>query len=397
MDDRAARVRVSGPLTQHAEGFRVMLAGRGYAPSSAAGQLQVMAHLSRWLAQQGRSAGDVTPTDVEQFLLVRKGAGYRRWLSARGVAPLLEYLEAAGLIVPAVSPGPLAPDSGVLAGYRDYLVTERGLAASTIRNYLDAAMLLAAQDGMRLDALTAGDVTRFVLAQCRNCSAGSATVLVTGLRSLLRYLHLAGFTPVSLADAVPSAASASPLPEATGPGQASRLLRSCDRGTAAGLRDYAVLVLLVRLGLRVGEVAAMQLGDIDWRAGQLTIRGKGSRLDQLPLPADAGQAVAAWLRGGRPGCSCRQVFTTLLAPLGPLSGKSVSAIVKRAGRRAGLAAVTAHRLRHGAATGLLRAGASLPEVAQVLRHASMLNTARYARVDHAALSAVARPWPGAAR
>jgi integrase/recombinase XerD len=200
---------------------------------------------------------------------------------------------------------------------------------------------------------------------------------------------------VPLADAVPSAASESPLPEAIGPGQASLLLGSCDRGTAAGLRDYAVLVLLVRLGLRAGEVAAMQLGDIDWRAGQVTIRGKGSRLDQLPLPADTGQAIAAWLRDGRPGCSCRQVFTTLLAPLGPLTSKAVSAIVTRAARRAGLAVVTAHRLRHGAATGLLHAGASLPEVGQVLRHASMLNTARYARVDHARLSAVARPWPGA--
>jgi len=202
---------------------------------------------------------------------------------------------------------------------------------------------------------------------------------------------------VSLADAVPSAASASPLPEAIGRGQASLLLGSCNRGTAAGLRDYAVLVLLTRLGLRVSEVAAMELGDIDWRAGQVTIRGKGSRLDQLPLPADAGQAIAAWLRGGRPGCSCRRVFTTLLAPLGPLTRKAVSAIVTRAARRAGVPAVTAHRLRHGAATGLLRAGASLPEVGQVLRHASMLNTARYARVDHGALSAVARPWPGAAR
>jgi site-specific recombinase XerD len=144
-------------------------------------------------------------------------------------------------------------------------------------------------------------------------------------------------------------------------------------------------VLLVRLGLQVSEVAAMELGDIDWRGGRVTIRGKGGRMDQL----------ACWLRGGRPGCSCRQVFTTLLAPLGPLTRKAVSAIVTRAARRAGVTAATAHRLRHGAATGLLRAGASLPEVGQVLRHASMLNTARYARVDHAALSAVARPWPGA--
>jgi integrase/recombinase XerD len=397
MDDRAARVRVCGPLAEHAEGFRAMLAERGYAPSSAAGQLQLMAHLSCWLAGHGRSAGDVTPEAVEQFLLARKSAGYRRWLSRRAVVPLLEYLEGAGLAVPAAALGPLAPDSAVLAGFREYLVAERGLAASTVRNYLDAASLLAAQDGLRLDALTAGDVTGFVVTQCRDRRTGSATVLVTGLRALLRYLHLAGFTPVSLAGAVPSAASASPLPEAIGRGQASLLLGSCNRGTAAGLRDYAVLVLLTRLGLRVSEVAAMELGDIDWRAGQVTIRGKGSRLDQLPLPADAGQAIAAWLRGGRPGCSCRRVFTTLLAPLGPLTRKAVSAIVTRAARRAGVPAVTAHRLRHGAATGLLRAGASLPEVGQVLRHASMLNTARYARVDHGALSAVARPWPGAAR
>jgi len=397
MEDRAARVRVSGPLAEHAEGFRAVLAGCGYAPSSAAGQLQVMAHLSRWLAQEGRPADDLAPATMERFLLARKAAGYRRWLSPRAVAPLLEYMEGAGLVIPAVSPEPLAPGSCVLAGFREYLVTERGLAASTVRNYVDAARLLATRDGLRLDALTAGDVTGFVLEQCRDRSTGSAAVLVTGLRSLLRYLHLAGFTAVSLADAVPSAASASPLPEPVGPGQSGLLLRSCDRGTAAGLRDYAVLVLLVRLGLRVSEVAAMQLGDIDWRGGQVTIRGKGSRIDQLPLPADAGQAIAAWLRGARPGCSCRQVFTTLLAPIGPLTRKSVAAIVKRAARRAGLEAVTAHRLRHGAATGLLRAGASLPEVGQVLRHASVLNTARYARVDHAALSAVARPWPGAGR
>jgi integrase len=158
-----------------------------------------------------------------------------------------------------------------------------------------------------------------------------------------------------------------------------------------------VLVLLARLGLRASEVAAVELGDIDWRGGQLSIRGKGSRVDRLPLPADAGQAIASWLRGGRPGCSCRHVFTTLLAPLGPLNRGAVLAIVRRAARRAGLGTVSAHGLRHGAATGLLRAGASLPEVSQVLRHARMLTTARYARVDHAALSAVARPWPGAAR
>ena len=275
-------------------------------------------------------------------------------------------------------------------------MTERGLAASTVRNYLDAARLLAAQDGLRLNALTAADVTKFVLEQCRNRSTGSATVLITGLRSLLRYLHLAGFTPVSLADAVPSAASASPLPEAIGPGQAGLLLESCDRGTPAGLRDYAVLVLLVRLGLRVSEVAAMELGDIGWRAGQITIRGKGSRLDQLPLTADAGQAIAAWLRGGRPGCSCRCLHNAA-GPARPadqeggLGDREAGSPPRRgdSGDRAPAAARCGDRAAAG--------WRGLPEVGQVLRHASMLNTARYARVDHAALSAVARPWPGAAR
>jgi integrase/recombinase XerD len=397
MDDTASRVRVTGPLAQHAEGFRAALAELGYAPSSAADQLRVMAHLSRWLAHEGLRPGDLAPAIAERFLLARKAAGYRRFRSARAVAPLLDYLGAAGVIAPVVSPEPPAPGSAVLASYREYLVSERGLAPSTVHNYLKAASLLAAQDGLRLESLTAGDVTRFVREQCGSRSTGSATLLITGLRSLLRYLHLAGFTSVPLADAVPKVASASPLPGAIGPGQATLLLRSCDRGTAVGLRDYAVLVLLARLGLRAGEVTALELGDIDWRRGEITIRGKGSRRDQLPLPADAGQAIASWLRSGRPGCPGRHVFTTLLAPRGPLNRKAVLAIVKRAARRAGVAAVSAHRLRHTAATELLRAGASLPEVGQVLRHASMRTTARYARVDHAALAAVARPWPAGAR
>jgi len=389
MDDRASRARVTGPLAPHAEGFRARLAERGYAPSSAAAQLHLMAHLSRWLADEGLTAGDLAPAVLDRFLAARKSAGYRRLLSARAAGPLTEYLAGAGAIVPAA----LAADDGVLAGYRQYLVTERGLAAPTIRNYLEVAGMLAAEAGPVLEPLTAGAVRKFVLEHCRG--SRSASLVVTGLRSFLRYLHLTGITPVPLAGAVPAVASASPLPKAVSPAESSLLLGSCDRETPTGLRDYAILVLLSRLGLRAGEVAAMQLADIGWRAGQLAVRGKGARLDRLPLPADAGAAIAGWLCGGRPDCPSRHVFTTVLAPVGPVSRKTVLAIVKRAAARAGLDAVTAHRLRHGAATGLLRAGAGLPEVGQVLRHASMLNTARYARVDHGALTAVARPWPGA--
>jgi integrase len=247
-----------------------------------------------------------------------------------------------------------------------------------------------------LGGLTAAEVSEFVLTNCRARSTGSATLLVVGTRALLRYLYLAGLTPNRLAGTVPSAACwpASSLPKPIEPGEAATLLRSCDRRTAKGRRDFAVLTVLLRLGLRVGEVAALELSDVDWRHGEILVRGKARREERLPLPTDVGEAVVGWLRHGRsPQCSSTHVFTTVVAPRKALSGKAVSAIVRRAARRASLESVSAHRLRHTAATELLRCGASLPEVGQVLRHASLLNTALYAKVDHVALSTVARPWP----
>jgi integrase len=272
-----------------------------------------------------------------------------------------------------------------------------------VRNYVSVAQLFVshrqAGGGADVSVVTAGEVSRFVLACCRDRRVGSATIVVVGLRALLRYLQLAGFTPTGLAAVVPPAACwpATSLPAPIGAGQARGLLASCDRRTAVGRRDFAVLLLMLRLGLRVSEVAALELGDVDWRHGQILVRGKGNRAERLPLPADVGEAVAGWLRRGRPReGSCTRVFTRVLAPHGPLSGKSVSAIVRRAAARAGVPAC-AHRLRHTAASDLLRAGASLPEVGQVLRHASIVTTARYAKVDHARLAVVARPWPVGAR
>ena len=332
----------------------------------------------------------------------RRVAGYRQWLSARGMAPLLDHLREVG-IAPVCLPA--VPDSAMgvlLAAYRAYLIEERGLAASTVRNYVDVARQFVSQycvsGRMDLRGLTAAQVSEFVLAGCRTRCVGSAAILVVGMRALLRYLHLAGVTETGLAGAVPSAASwpASCLPQPIDRRQAARLLSCCDRRTAVGRRDFAVLTLLLRLGLRVGEVAALELTDVDWRHGEIVVRGKGHREERLPLPADVGQAVAGWLRRGRPRCASTHVFTTLIAPRSALSGKAVSAIVRRTGHRSGVV-VTAHRLRHCAATELLRSGATLPEVGQVLRHASMLSTAIYAKVDHAALSTVVRPWPAGAR
>ena len=247
-------------------------------------------------------------------------------------------------------------------------------------------------------AVPAADVTRFVVAECSARSRPSACKLLSCLRSFLRFIYLDGHTAVALWRAVPPAAtwSASSLPRWVAAEQVAALLASCDRHSAAGRRDFAILVLLSRLGLRAGEVAAMQLSDIDWRAGEMVVHGKGRRDEKLPLPHDAGEALADYLQHGRPRTADRSVFVRLRAPRRGLTPQGVSSVVCLASERAGLGPVGAHRLRHTAATGMLRAGASLAEVGQVLRQRSSGVTAIYAKVDHKSLRTLARPWPGGA-
>jgi len=221
--------------------------------------------------------------------------------------------------------------------------------------------------------------------------------MVTALRSLLRFLHVDGVIDHPRASAVPSVAgwSLSSLPKALGADQVVAWLTSCDRNTSTGCRNFAILTLLVRLGLRAGEVAALTVDDIDWRRGEITVRGKGRRHDQLPLPDDVGQAIVEYLRHARPGTAQgRMVFVRAQAPYRALTSNAVTTVVAVAGRRAGIGLIGAHRLRHTAATALLRAGGSLTEIGQVLRHRRVLTTAIYAKVDRQALRLVARPWPG---
>jgi integrase len=256
-----------------------------------------------------------------------------------------------------------------------------------------------AVDGeLHLQRLSAADVTEFVLTECASRSVGSAKYVVCGLRSLLRYLYVAGRIGAQLEAAVPKVAGwrLAGLPVVFGRAEVSRLLASCDRRTTFGRRDFAVLTLLCRLGLRAGEVAALRLADIDWRAGELVVRGKGHREERLPLPGDVGEALAGWLRRGRPRCEAATVFTRVRAPHRQLTSAAVSAVVRAACARAGLPELNAHRLRHTAATEMLRAGAELVEVGQVLRHASVLTTAIYAKVDRDRLRTLASPWPGTA-
>jgi integrase/recombinase XerD len=399
-----SRVRVSGPLAAYRGGFAEGLAKQGYTAGSAQRQVQLMAHLSRWLDSRGLGADGLTADRAREFLAVRRADGYTLELSERGMAPLLDYLR--GLGVTPVPPEPAACTAAELLveDYRRYLVSEQGLAQSTVRAYLGTARLFLRQreaqpGGLDLENLTAGQVTGFVIEQCRTRRVAAAKVLVTGLRSLLRYLYWAGCTADhQLAPAVPAPAgfAGGCLPRGLEKEAVTALLGSCDRDTAVGRRDFAILTLLARLGLRAGEAAVLTLDDLDWHRGEITVRGKGSRTGRLPLPADVGEAVADYLQHGRPRTDCRAVFLRVRAPTGGLSRGGVGDVVMHACERAGLPRVGPHRLRHSAATAMLRGGASLAEVGQVLRQARAATTAIYAKVDRTALRALARPWPGEA-
>jgi integrase/recombinase XerD len=322
--------------------------------------------------------------------------------SASALAPLLGYLRGLGVAAAGPPmPEPQAPADRLAARFGEYLAAERGLAADSVRSYTGVARRflagVAAADGAGAKGLTAADVTGFVRRECGRRSVASAKATVTGMRALLRFLYLDGQITAPLAGAVPSAAcwQLAALPRGVSPADLALLMDSCNRRTVAGRRDLAILLLLARLGLRAGEVAALELGDINWRQGEITVCGKGSRRDGLPLPADVGEAIAGWLAEGRPrNAACPAVFVRLRPPHGRLASTSVSFVVRRACARAGIAAAGAHRLRHTAAAGMLRAGGTLAEIGQVLRHARPGTTAIYAKADVLALSPLARPWPG---
>ena len=299
---------------------------------------------------------------------------------------------------------PAGPVGELLDRYRLYLIRERGFGEPTARRY--ARMVrpllanLASPEGLDLSQLGSAEISASVLAACRQLSISGAQLTVTATRSFLGFLHREGEIERPLLQAVPSIGRwrGQSLPKGLEPDEVQKLLGSCDRATVTGRRDVAVLTLLSRLGLRAGEVAGLALADIDWRAGEVLVRGKGRREERLPLPADVGEAIAAYLRAGRPpSVVSRAVFVAKAAPHQTLSNAAISNIIAAAARRAGLGTIFAHRLRHTAATEALRAGASLPEVGQLLRHNRIATTAIYAKVDREGLRALARPWPAGAR
>jgi integrase/recombinase XerD len=396
-----SQIRVPGPLSTFSAGFADELAYQGYTPNSARFQIWLIAHLSRWLANEGLGVGDLRPAELERFLRARRASGYTQYLSIRALRPLLNYLRSLGITPTAPLRTSDNPVEKVLERYWNYLTIERGLRHTTARGYVHAVRPFlydrVLPDDVGLTHLTATDVITFVVARCRQQNPGAAKMTVAALRSLLGFLHVDGVIERSLASVVPSVARRRlvGLPKGLEPDQVQSLLASCDGNTRTGRRDIAILTMLVRLGMRAGEVAALELDDIDWRAGEIVVHGKGTCTERLPLPPDVGGVVAAYLQHDRPATAQgRTVFVRIKAPNRALTSKGVARVVADAALRANLGRIGAHRLRHTAATQILRAGGSLREIGQLLRHRCALTTAIYAKADREALRTIARSWPG---
>jgi integrase/recombinase XerD len=397
--------RVGGPLYPFATGFLALLLERGYEWTAIHARMRLMAELSAWIAARGVGSRQLTEVLVAEFLeAARVSERGKQWCSPTSERQLVAYLRDVGLLpVPEVAMVS-DPVERLVGEFVEYLVRERGLtdASHTVWEYRRTARLFLAgrldPAGGGLERVTAADVTGLVLAECRYRSRRMSVALVSTLRGLLRFLFLEGLTPVDLTDAVPKVASwrCASLPKALPARHVACLLASCDQTSAVGRRDFAILTMLSRLGLRACEVARLELEDIDWRAGELIVRGKGDRHERLPLPADVGQALVDYLRHGRPDWEDPHVFLTARAPFRPLTGGAgaIGQVVRCACLRSGLAPVGVHSLRHTVATEVLRAGAPLEEIASLLRHRRHATTVVYAKVDWERLRELARPWPG---
>jgi len=394
--------RKPGAMGSFIDGFQERLLERGYTSGTIRNSLKLAGQLGRWMTNEGLAPSQLTRASVDAFLRARRAGGHRRVPGVRALEPLLDYLDSEGVLL--TDPAPSSPVDALVGHYRAWLVVQRGLATPTVLRYENLARRFLGERANAVGSRFAEDLTRtdvigFLLRETARVSVGSAKGRVAELRALLRFLYLKGYTDLALATAVPPVAGwhDTTVPTGIATRDVQRLLDSCDRDDRAGVRDLAILTLVARLGLRSAEVARLELEDLDWRAGEIVVRGKARRRDRLPLPSDVGEALTSYLCEARPQTPIRQVFLALKAPMRAIRPDLVSDVTRRACDRAGVPRVGAHRLRHSLATELLSRGSTLSEVSQVLRHRDLATTAIYAKVDLGSLRRVAQPWPGAVR
>jgi len=394
-----------GPLSAHLDAYAAAAADQGYTDHSIRQQIVVIADFSRWLKQKHIDVPDLDSKFVDRFLRLRRRQQRIRRGDPKALERLLTMLRQIG-VVKHQPPVAETAHSRIVGEFQRYLLQERGLSPLTLLNYVPVVEQFLAErfhnKAPNLAMLRATHVTGFVTRLAHQLSPVRAGMMVTALRSFFRYLRHRGAIVTDLAGCVPTVPnwSLSTLPRFLPTAMVERILKSCDRKTPVGRRNYAILLLLARLGVRAAEVVGLGLDDIDWSTGQITIRGKGGKSAPLPLTADVGTALAAYLRHDRPRSVTRRVFLRHRAPLIGLGNSStISSLVRRALKHAGVesAHTGAHVLRHSLATSLLRQGGSLDEIGELLRHQSPNTTALYAKVDVTALHTLALPWPGGGR
>ncbi len=401
--DRAAAERLrKSVLGPQLDTFVAVVSDLGYTPSTIWTQLQLLASLLRWIQENDVEVSDIDENITDRFLTESGRKGALRRGDKNTLHRFLAHLRTEGILpfpVPALDDSPLTL---LKRRYENYLRKERGLSAVTPSRYWPFLQRFLLErfgdDPMRLCELEPQDIASFLLRHAHDRTPKSAQLMVAAMRSFFRFLFRYEETKCDLSAAVPTVPTwrLAEVPKYLKPEELESLLEACDLTTSVGRRDHAVLLLLARLGLRAGEVVVLELDDIDWRAAELTVRGKGLFHDRLPLPQDVGEALATYLRNDRPACPTRRLFLRMRAPRrGFNNASTVSTIVRRAVQRTGLNPPIkgAHLLRHSLATGMLRKGASMAEIGELLRHRSPNTTEIYAKVDIEGLRSIARPWP----
>lgn len=377
----------------------------GYSAPHIQNAVRVLGRFVQWLTDHHGNGADVHEGTVACFIAHLKGRGLLHNGHRAALARLLAVLREADLIKPQTAPP--SPYDQILTGFKAYLEGIRGLRPKSVASHVWFARpflleIWLGEDG-GLARLSRADVIAYVERHAPRRSAATGRAMCARIRSLLRYLRVAGLVADDLAACIPSIKGwkLTTLPTFLTPAQLQLALDHCDRSAAVGHRDYAILMLLGKLGLRAGEVAVLRLDDIDWRTGLLRVRGKGGRQADMPLLPDVGAAVAAYLRDGRPASASREVFLRAQVPFVAFpSSTGVSLLAKRALERAGVTELAhrhSHVFRHTVATNMIRSGGTLTEIGQVLRHQDHDTTRVYAKVDLPNLRALSLPWPGDVR
>ena len=389
-------------LGAHLNTFTSVVSDLGYSPSTIRTQLMLLKNFIKWVQDNDVIVSNIDESITDRFLSESRRKGAVRRGDNKTLHRFLAHLRTEGVIPyskPAFNDSPLTP---LKSRYEDYLLKERGLSTVTGSRYwphIHSFLFERFGDNpLRICELCPQDIDSFFLRHAHERTPKVAQLMVSAMRSFLRFLYRYGETKCDLSAAVPTVPAwrLSEVPKYIKPQEVESLLESCDQSTSVGRRNYSILLLIARLGLRAGEIVALELDDINWRASQLTIRGKGRFFDLLPLPQSVGKALAVYLKNDRPKCSTRRVFVRARAPYeGFKDSTTVSTIVRRAVEKSGLKTPSkgAHLLRHSLATGMLRAGASMAEIGELLRHRSPNSTEIYAKVDLEGLRSIVRIWP----